>query len=42
MRPNGGITSHNYVVNFGNTSFYQEPIANAGTTLQFGGATFVC
>jgi len=40
--PNGGITSHNYVVNFGNTSFYQEPIANAGTTLQFGGAPFVC
>src|SRR3954466_8003789 len=39
--PNGGITSHNYVVNFGNTSYYQEAINNAGTILAFGGAPFV-
>jgi prepilin-type N-terminal cleavage/methylation domain-containing protein/prepilin-type processing-associated H-X9-DG protein len=39
--PNGGITSHNYCVNFGNTSYYQEPIANGGTVLQFGEAPFV-
>src|SRR6476620_8526066 len=38
--PNGGITSHNYVVNMGNTSFYQESIVSAGTTIQFGGAPF--
>lgn len=39
--PNGGITSHNYSVNYGNTSHYQEPINNGGTVLPFGGAPFV-
>jgi prepilin-type N-terminal cleavage/methylation domain-containing protein/prepilin-type processing-associated H-X9-DG protein len=39
--PNGGITSHNYVVNFGNTSYYQEAIPNGSTTIPFGGAPFV-
>jgi prepilin-type N-terminal cleavage/methylation domain-containing protein/prepilin-type processing-associated H-X9-DG protein len=34
------ITSHNYGVNFGNTSFYQAPIVRAGVTLLFGGAPF--
>jgi prepilin-type processing-associated H-X9-DG protein len=40
--PNGGITSHNYVVNYGNTSFYQEPINSGGTILPFNGAPFMC
>jgi prepilin-type N-terminal cleavage/methylation domain-containing protein/prepilin-type processing-associated H-X9-DG protein len=39
--PNGGITSHNYVVNFGNTSYYHEPINNGGTNIEFGGSPFM-
>jgi prepilin-type N-terminal cleavage/methylation domain-containing protein/prepilin-type processing-associated H-X9-DG protein len=39
--PNGGITSHNYGVNYGNTSFYQEALVNAGVTLQFNNAPFL-
>jgi len=38
--PNGGITSHNYVVNYGNTSFFQQPITSGGVTIQFLGAPF--
>jgi prepilin-type N-terminal cleavage/methylation domain-containing protein/prepilin-type processing-associated H-X9-DG protein len=38
--PNGGITSHNYGVNYGNTSFYQEPIVSGGVTIPFLGAPF--
>jgi prepilin-type N-terminal cleavage/methylation domain-containing protein/prepilin-type processing-associated H-X9-DG protein len=41
--PIGGtppITSHNYSVNFGNTSYYQEAITQGGVTIQFLGAPF--
>jgi prepilin-type N-terminal cleavage/methylation domain-containing protein/prepilin-type processing-associated H-X9-DG protein len=41
--PIGGpppVTSHNYGVNFGNTSQYQESIVSGGTTIQFQGAPF--
>jgi prepilin-type N-terminal cleavage/methylation domain-containing protein/prepilin-type processing-associated H-X9-DG protein len=34
------ITSHNYGVNFGNTSHYQESITSGGVTTQFQGAPF--
>jgi prepilin-type N-terminal cleavage/methylation domain-containing protein/prepilin-type processing-associated H-X9-DG protein len=37
---NPGITNHNYAVNFGNTSAYQEPIVSGGVTIQFLGAPF--
>jgi len=39
--PNGGLTSHNYMVNVGNTSFYQAPLTSGGLTIQFNGAPFV-
>jgi prepilin-type N-terminal cleavage/methylation domain-containing protein/prepilin-type processing-associated H-X9-DG protein len=39
--PNGGITSHNYVVNFGNTSYYHEPINNGGVNIEYGGSPFI-
>ncbi|MFM7097507.1 MAG: DUF1559 domain-containing protein [Gemmataceae bacterium] len=39
--PLGGITSHNYAVNFGNTSIYQVPtITVGGVTVTFGEAPF--
>jgi len=39
--PIGSITSHNYVVNFGNTGTYQTPtVVSGGVTLTFGGAPF--
>jgi prepilin-type N-terminal cleavage/methylation domain-containing protein/prepilin-type processing-associated H-X9-DG protein len=38
---NPPITNHNYGVNYGNTSFYQEPIQSAGVTIQFLGAPFM-
>jgi prepilin-type N-terminal cleavage/methylation domain-containing protein/prepilin-type processing-associated H-X9-DG protein len=39
--PLGGITSHNYVVNFGNTGIYQTAsVVSGGTTLTFGNAPF--
>jgi prepilin-type N-terminal cleavage/methylation domain-containing protein/prepilin-type processing-associated H-X9-DG protein len=34
----GGITQHNYVVNYGNTNFFQVPMNG----LTFGGAPFTC
>src|SRR5262249_11467191 len=34
----GGITSHNYAVNYGNTSFFQAPLNG----VPFGGAPFSC
>ncbi|HXG11878.1 MAG TPA: DUF1559 domain-containing protein [Gemmataceae bacterium] len=41
-RPNapigGGITSHNYALNYGNTSFFQTDLG----TVRFGGAPFRC
>src|SRR5262249_27463941 len=42
-RPNApvaGITSHNYVVNYGNTTFYQADITAGSVTTAFGGAPF--
>jgi prepilin-type N-terminal cleavage/methylation domain-containing protein/prepilin-type processing-associated H-X9-DG protein len=39
--PIGGITSHNYVVNFGNTGIYQPAtVVSGGVTLTFGQAPF--
>jgi prepilin-type N-terminal cleavage/methylation domain-containing protein/prepilin-type processing-associated H-X9-DG protein len=40
--PIGSITNHNYAVNMGNTSFYQEPIPfpQSATSILFGGAPF--
>jgi prepilin-type processing-associated H-X9-DG protein len=41
--PIGGtppVTSHNYSVNFGNTSYYQEAITQGGVTIEFKGAPF--
>jgi prepilin-type N-terminal cleavage/methylation domain-containing protein/prepilin-type processing-associated H-X9-DG protein len=40
--PVSQITSHNYVVNYGNTTFYQADIVAAGVTTVFGGAPFNC
>ncbi len=34
--PSGGVTTHNYVVNYGNTSFYQNALGG----VRFGGAPF--
>jgi prepilin-type N-terminal cleavage/methylation domain-containing protein/prepilin-type processing-associated H-X9-DG protein len=36
------ITSNNYVVNYGNTTFYQADITAGGITTVFGGAPFNC
>jgi prepilin-type processing-associated H-X9-DG protein len=36
--PIGGITSHNYAVNYGNTNFFQAPLNG----IAFGGAPFSC
>src|SRR3954451_297585 len=33
-----GITTHNYGVNYGDTSFFQAPLTSAGITIQFQGA----
>jgi prepilin-type N-terminal cleavage/methylation domain-containing protein/prepilin-type processing-associated H-X9-DG protein len=39
--PLGGVTSHNYGVNYGNTTLYQNPtVSMAGVTYSFGGAPF--
>jgi prepilin-type N-terminal cleavage/methylation domain-containing protein len=38
--PSGGIQNHNYVVNYGNTTFFQSNVTIAGTTIVFGGAPF--
>jgi prepilin-type N-terminal cleavage/methylation domain-containing protein/prepilin-type processing-associated H-X9-DG protein len=39
--PLGGMTSHNYGVNYGNTTLYQNPtVVSAGITYKFGGAPF--
>ncbi len=38
--PASGITSHNYVVNYGNTTFFQQDVAVAGITIRFQGAPF--
>jgi prepilin-type N-terminal cleavage/methylation domain-containing protein/prepilin-type processing-associated H-X9-DG protein len=38
--PSGGITNNNYVVNYGNTTFYQANVTIAGVTTVFGGAPF--
>ena len=39
--PLGGVTSHNYGVNYGNTTLYQNPsVTVAGVTYTFGGAPF--
>ncbi len=40
--PASKITTHNYVVNFGNTTFFQADIVAAGVTIRFGGAPFNC
>jgi prepilin-type processing-associated H-X9-DG protein len=43
-RPNapiGGITSHNYGVNYGNTTIYQDQtVSSGGLPVTFGGAPF--
>jgi prepilin-type N-terminal cleavage/methylation domain-containing protein/prepilin-type processing-associated H-X9-DG protein len=36
------ITSHNYAVNYGNTSFFQAPITIGRVTVPFLGAPFSC
>jgi len=38
--PTGGITNHNYVANFGNTTFFQADVVVASVTIRFGGAPF--
>jgi prepilin-type N-terminal cleavage/methylation domain-containing protein/prepilin-type processing-associated H-X9-DG protein len=38
--PASNITSHNYVVNYGNTTFFQQDVAVAGITIRFQGAPF--
>ncbi|MFO0843972.1 MAG: DUF1559 domain-containing protein [Gemmataceae bacterium] len=38
--PSGGVTSHNYVVNYGNTNFFQANVVVAGVAIPFGGAPF--
>ncbi|HWG42312.1 MAG TPA: DUF1559 domain-containing protein [Gemmataceae bacterium] len=39
--PLGGITSHNYAVNYGNTGIYQpSSVVSGGSTAVFGGAPF--
>jgi prepilin-type N-terminal cleavage/methylation domain-containing protein/prepilin-type processing-associated H-X9-DG protein len=40
--PASSITSHNYVVNYGNTTFFQSDVVVGGTTIKFGGAPFNC
>ena len=36
--PLGGITNHNYGVNYGNTTLYQNPtVVSGGVTYSFGG-----
>jgi prepilin-type processing-associated H-X9-DG protein len=39
--PNSNVTSHNYGVNYGNTSFFQVPLISGGITIQFQGAPFM-
>jgi prepilin-type processing-associated H-X9-DG protein len=38
--PSGNITNNNYVVNFGNTNFFQANVSIAGGTILYGGAPF--
>jgi hypothetical protein len=38
--PSGGITNHNYVVNFGNTTMFQANVVIASNTIVFGSAPF--
>jgi prepilin-type N-terminal cleavage/methylation domain-containing protein/prepilin-type processing-associated H-X9-DG protein len=39
--PLGGITNHNYAVNYGNTDIYQDAtVTSGGITYNFGGAPF--
>jgi type II secretory pathway pseudopilin PulG len=38
--PASNITSHNYVVNYGNTTFFQQNVTVAGITIRFQGAPF--
>jgi hypothetical protein len=38
--PSGNIKSHNYVVNYGNTTMFQSNVTIAGITIVFGGAPF--
>ncbi|MBY0461146.1 MAG: DUF1559 domain-containing protein, partial [Gemmataceae bacterium] len=38
--PSGGITNHNYVVNYGNTTMFQSNVTVANVTIVFGGAPF--
>ena len=40
--PSGNIQNHNYVVNYGNTTFFQSDVVVAGVTIRFGGAPFNC
>jgi prepilin-type N-terminal cleavage/methylation domain-containing protein/prepilin-type processing-associated H-X9-DG protein len=42
--PLSNITSHNYVLNYGNTSFFQTdmPLGSSNPTVRFGGAPFGC
>lgn len=40
--PTGNMTNHNYVVNYGNTNFFQGSVTVAGITTPFGGAPFHC
>jgi prepilin-type N-terminal cleavage/methylation domain-containing protein/prepilin-type processing-associated H-X9-DG protein len=38
--PTGNLTSHNYVVNYGNTTMFQATVVVASTTIPFLGAPF--
>jgi len=38
--PIGGISRHNYVVNFGNTTFFQSDVTVASVSIPFGQAPF--
>jgi prepilin-type N-terminal cleavage/methylation domain-containing protein/prepilin-type processing-associated H-X9-DG protein len=40
--PTSNLTSHNYVVNYGNTTFFQSDVVVGGVTIRFGGAPFNC
>jgi len=39
--PLSNITNHNYGVNYGNTSFFQQPLISGNLTIQFNGAPFM-
>ncbi|MSR32120.1 MAG: DUF1559 domain-containing protein [Gemmataceae bacterium] len=40
--PTNQITNQNYVVNYGNTNFFQQDVIAAGVTYKFEGAPFNC